>query len=225
MTPSTSLWIAGLVATGFSVGFALFVRMPMPFAGFAAIAAAGLAALGTITLLAWFPRAWVWSDAERLRQAFKARHGVSEAAAGNALSMITQTHARADAIRHAAQAMRDDVAERVGTVADRLDAAAREIFYDPGRQRDLRAVLVRSELIEDAAVAHAALRGKNHETTAKSSREKLLAAVDALEAAFDETDLMAARGLLAEVEVASEVAESVLKPRRTLKYSDHTTSQ
>ncbi len=224
MTPGKSLWIAGLIAALLSIGFALFVRLPLPFSGFSAVAAAGLAAIGTVTLVAWFPRSWVWSDAELLRHAFQARHGVSEMAAGNALDMITQAHSRASAIRDASKAMRDDVAEKVGSVADRMDAAAREIFYDPDRQRDLRAVLVRSELIEDAAVAHAALRSKNHETTANASRQKLLAAVDALEGAFDQTDLMAARGLLAEVEVASEVAETVLKPRSRLKYSDHSVS-
>jgi len=75
-------------------------------------------------------------------------------------------------------------------------------------------VVVRSELIEDAARAHATLRGRNQAATEDLSRQKLQAAIAALDAAFDQTELMAAKGLLQEVEVASDVAEQVLTPRR-----------
>lgn len=216
MSARVSHWIAGLAAAVFCAAFAFLVRLPLPFEGFAALAAAGLAFLATLTLVAWMPTRWVWTEGERLRHAFQARHGVSDYAAGSALEAITSTHARANALRDSAKAMRDDVAERVQAVADRLDSAAREIFYAPARQRDLRAVLIRSELIEDAAAAHAKLRARAHSETEDASRRKLIAAVDALEAAFDQTDLLAARGLLAEVEAASEVAETVLKPRRRI---------
>lgn len=216
MSPSVSLWMAGLMGAVLSAGFAWFVRLPLPFDGFAALVAAGLAFWATLTLVTWMPGRWIWTEAERLRHAFQARHGVSDYAAGSALEAITTAHARATTLRAAASAMRDDVAERVHAVADRLDVAAREIFYTPQRQRDLRAVLIRSKLIEDAAAAHAMLRERNHSETEDASRQKLITAVDALDAAFDQTDLLAARGLLAEVEAASEVAETVLKPRRRI---------
>jgi len=216
MSPTKTLWVAGLFAAVLSVGFTWAFRMPLPFQGFAAFAAAGLAFLGTLTLVAWMPRGWVWSDAEQLRHAFQARHGGTDYAIDSALEAITTAHARARALRQSATTMRDDVAEKVSSVADRMDAAAREIFYAPDRHRDLRAILIRSELIEDAAKAHAALRRRNQETTEDASRQKLLSAVDSLAAAFDQTELLVARGLLAEVEAASEVAETVLKPRRNL---------
>lgn len=221
MSTHFALWSAGLVAALLSAAFAWFVRLPMPFPGASVAAAAILAWLCTVTLVSWMPQKWVWSDAERLRHAFQARHGISDFAAGSALDAITTAHARANALRKAANAMREDVSEKINAVADRMDAAAREIFYTPDRHRNLRAVLIRSELIEDAASAHASLRQRNHEATQEASREKLLLAVDALESAFDQTDLLAARGLLAEVAAASEVAETILKPRRTLKYSSH----
>ncbi|MEL7098836.1 MAG: hypothetical protein AAGM84_08420 [Pseudomonadota bacterium] len=189
------------------------MRLPLPFDGFAALVAASAAAFGTVTLVAWMPRRWVWSDAELLRQAFQARHGVTASAAGSALGAITQAHQRATALRGAAKVMRDDAAAQVIAVADRLDAAAHEIFYAPERHGALRAVLIRSELIEDAARAHAQLRARNQAETEAVSRGKLLAAVSALDAAFDTAELNAARGLLTKVEVASEVAESLLKPR------------
>jgi len=217
MKPHVSPWFATCVAAVLCAGFVWAVRMPLPFDGFVAVAAALLAFLGTLTLVAWMPRHWVWSDAEQLRLAFRAQHGVSEYAADSALQAIVTTHARASALRHAGRAMRDDVAERVDAVADRLDAAAREIFYAPDRHRDLRAILIRSELIEDAVKAHAALRTRNQHETENASRQKLVSALAALDAAFDQTELLAARGLLAEVEVASDVAETVLKPRRSLK--------
>ncbi|MEM9426960.1 MAG: hypothetical protein AAGA06_09685 [Pseudomonadota bacterium] len=216
MSPGLSLWTAGIVAAALSAVFAWITRLPLPFDGFAAVVAAGLAFVGTVTLVTWMPARWVWTEGERLRHAFQARHGVSDYAAGSALEAITTAHARANTLRATATAMREDVAEQVHAVADRLDTAAREIFYTPERQRDLRAVLIRSELIEDAARAHAKLRERAHSETEDASRRKLITAVDALQAAFDQTDLLAARGLLAEVEAASEVAETVLKPRRRI---------
>lgn len=216
MRPGLTPWVAAGLAAFLAAAFCWLVRLPLPFDGFAAVAATGLAFLGTLTLMSLMPRRWVWTDAEQLRHAYQARHGVSDYAADSALGAITAAHLRAETLRRAAQKMRADVADQIGVVADRLDAAAREIFYDPGRHRDLRAVLVRSELIEDAAKAHAALRARQQADTEDQSRDRLLVAVDALNAAFDQTDLLAARGLLAEVDVASSVAETVLKPRHPL---------
>lgn len=214
MSPRTSLLLAGGFASIGAVVFALLTRLPLPFDGFAALVASGLAFLGTLALTAWMPASWLWTERERLTLAFGDRHGISGGSASVALEAIASAHERATALRQASQVMRDDMAEKVGGLADRMDAAAREIFYVPDRVRDLRSVLVRSELIEDAARAHAALRKRGHKDTEDASRAKLHAALDALDAAFDQTDLLAARGLLQEVEVASEVAETLLKPRR-----------
>lgn len=212
MSPRASLWLAGGLAAGVATYFAYTTRLPLPFPGFSVLAAAGLAGLGTLALLAWMPRTWVFSDAELLRQDFQALHGLTETSAEVALDAITTAHGRADSLRRAAGAMRDDIAEQVRDLADKLDGAAREIFYVPRRGRDLGTVLVRSRLIEDAAVAHAALRKRKHGPTEDASREKLVAALEALEAAFEQTDLKVARGLLQDVEIASSVAERVLTP-------------
>jgi len=222
MRLNTCLFLASLVAVLASLAFVFLVRLPLPFQGFSILVAAGLAAFGTLAFLAWLPVHWLWSETERLTYAFRARHGLQEYAASSALEAITSTHSRASALRRAAKAMREDVADRILSVADRLDAAAREIFYAPDRHRDLRAVLIRSELIEDAAKAHAILRRRNQSKTEEASRQKLLVAVAALDAAFDQTDLLAAKGLLAEVEAASDVAEALLKPRRTLQTTPFT---
>ncbi len=215
MTPSLSLWAAGGTAVLSSVGYVAFIRLPLPFDGFSVLVAAVLAGLGTLMLIAWMPRSWVWSETELLREAFQARHDLTEQATTLALEAISTAHRRAENLRNAAAAMRQEVAEQIGTVADKLDSAAREIFYAPERLRDLRAVLLRSELIEEAATAHASLRNRQQSATEDASRAKLLTAVAALDAAFEQTDLQAARGLLQEVEVASEVAERLLTPRHS----------
>lgn len=216
MTPKISLWCAAIIAALASASFAWFVRLPMPFEGFGAIVAAGGAFFGTLALVSWLPNGWLWTEAEQLRNAFQERHGVSAFAAGSALEAITTTHLRANTLREAASGMREDVSDKLRSVADRLDVAAREIFYTPERHSALRAVLVRSELIEDAARAHAKLRKRKQPETEQASRQKLVSAIEVLDAAFDQTDLLAAKGLLAEVEVASDVAETVLKPRHKL---------
>lgn len=221
MKPGVTLWLCAVVSTTCSVAFAWFVRLPLPFDGFAILAAAVLAFLSTLSLAAVVPAGWIWSEAERLKMAFQARHGVTGPKATNVLDAIERAHQRAGVLRRKADQMRGDMAERVMATADRFDAAARELFYAPDRLRDLRAVLIRSELIEDAARAHASLRQRKQVETEDASREKLLSAIEALDAAFDATDLMVARGLLAEVETASEVAETVLRPRRLKKTSGH----
>lgn len=215
MSPRASLWLTGGAAAIVAAGFAWLVRLPLPFDGFAVLAAAALACVGTLALIAWLPPRWVWSDAETLRLAFQARHGLTDTGAEMALDAITTAHARAETLRRSAAVMRDDMAAKVNGVADRLDTAAREIFYVPDRRRDLRNVLLRAELIVDAASAHARLRGRNQTETEDQSRTKLTAAVDALDAAFDQTELLAARGLLQEVGVASDVAERLLTPRQS----------
>lgn len=213
MTPRFSNFLAGALAAAAAAAFAWFLRLPLPFPGFAALCAAGLAFLGTIAIVCWMPRNWVWTDAERLRLAFQARHRLSEDVAGLALETIATAHQRAQNLRVSATAMRPDTAQKVVGIADRLDTAAREIFYMPERQRSLRKVLVRSALIEEAAEAHAALRRRKQAASEQSARDSLLAAISALEAAFEETDLLAARGLLHKVEIASDVAERLLTPR------------
>jgi len=214
MSRHLSLWCAGGLACLASVAFAWFVRLPLPFDGFAVAVAAVLAGCGTLTLVAWMPANWVWTDTEILRHAFRRQHGISDDTAANALDTITTVHQRAQTLRKAAKTMRADVAEQVGEGADRLDTAAREIFYEPSRHRDLRKVLIRSELIEDAARAHSELRKRNQDTTEQESRKNLLAALAAMDAAFDQTDLHVARGLLHEVKAASDVAEMLLNPRK-----------
>lgn len=224
MTLVLRLFAAGLLACLMATAFVFYVRLPLPFAGFSIVVASAMAALGTLTLVAFMPQRWVWSDIERLHHAFRARHGLSDAAAKAALDTVTTAHGRADALRHSAHAMRDDVGGTVRAVADRIDAAAREIFYSPNQQRALRTVLVRAELIESAADAHAKLRRRAPRETQDASRQQLLLAVKALDHAFDQTDLLAARGLLAEVETSSSVAEMVLKPRRPLQHNKTSTS-
>ena len=49
-----------------------------------------------------------------------------------------------------------------------------------------------------------------------ASRTKLLGALSAMEKAFLASDLAAARGHLETVDIASSVAEDLLRPRRTL---------
>lgn len=213
MMPRLTLFFCGLLATCAAVTFAWLVRLPLPFDGFAVLAAAGLAFLGTLSLLAIAPANWIWTEAERLRMEFQARHGLTGATAENVLEAVERAHQRAIVLRKSAKHMRDDMAERVLSTADRFDAAARELFYTPDRLRDLRAVLIRSKLIEDAAIAHASLRRRKHAETEEASRQKLFSALAALEEAFEETDLMAARGLFAEVETSSDVAETLLRPR------------
>ena len=218
MTPARSPWIAAGLAALCSLAFVLLVRMPVPFPGFTLLAGAILAALGTLTLAAWMPSRWLWTDQERLTHAFCAHHGISELGAENALAAITQAHARAETLRTNAAGFQDDVRARVEQAAERLDAGAREIFYDPARLRALQPILVRSELIEDAVRSHRALRGraKGREDAIETSRGELLRGLDAIEAAFEESDLMAARGLIRDVESASSVAEMLLTPKRTV---------
>ncbi len=207
---AVSLLLSALLCAGLAIAFALMQRLPLPFDNFAVLAAAGLAFLGTLSVTAWMPARWLWSDTELLTFDFCARHGITKDSAQTTLLAISGAHSRADALRRAAKVMRVDAADKINSLADRLDGAAREIFYSPDRLRSLRAILVRSELIEEAATAHAKLRRRDDGPTADHSRARLLAAVEALEDALDHSDLMVAQGLLQKVDVASDVAERVL---------------
>ncbi|MDJ1006406.1 MAG: hypothetical protein QNJ13_01155 [Paracoccaceae bacterium] len=210
--------IALLVAAG-SAAFALGARLPLPFDGFATLVAATGAFVGTVTLGLLLPASWLWSDAERLHHAFRARHGLSDTRTRLALDAITAAHGRATALRAASARFADDLRDQTGRAADALDAAARDIFYDPETLASHRATLVRSELIEEAVVAHARMRAKSRGETIEAqiaaSRGKVSAALASLEEALASAEGRAANRLLTEVGVASETAETLLRPRST----------
>lgn len=216
MRPARTPWAVALIAGLASLAFVALVRLPLPFAGVTAVVAAGLAFLGALALGAWLPASWLWTDSERLTAAFKARHQIMDARAQSALHAIAGAHGRAAVLRDGAAEVAPDLAERAAAMADRLDTAAREIFYDPDRLPALRAIITRSELISDAMSAHMTLRGRmgaDSDQTAQS-REKLIGALSALDEAFEASDTAAGARLLAEVEAASSTAESLLAPRR-----------
>lgn len=214
MTHRTAPWLAAIPAVALAVAFALLVRLPLPFPGFAAVTAGGGAFVLTLAFGLALPARFLWSDAERLAHAFGQRHAISDAGARVALDTITRAHDRAALLRQASPKFAEPLQARSLAMADRLDAAAREIFYDPEALAVHRKTLVRSELIEDAVTAHATLRGRG-ETEANSaqmaeSRAKLGAALDALETAFDAAEAQVADTLLAQVDVASATAETLL---------------
>lgn len=214
MTHRHAPWLMAIPAVLIAVVFALFTRLPLPFDGFAIAAAAGLALILTLAFGLALPARLLWSDAERLAHAFSQRHEISDAGARVALDAITRAHDRAALLRGASTNFAEPLQARAQALADRLDAAAREIFYDPDTLGVHRKTLVRSELIEDAVSAHATLRGRG-ESDANSaqmteSRAKVGAALDALEAAFDASEGQVADRLLAQVDVASATAETLL---------------
>ncbi|MEL6517690.1 MAG: hypothetical protein AAFQ39_08235 [Pseudomonadota bacterium] len=218
MSPARSPYILAGLAVITAVAFALTVRLPLPFDGFAAVAAAGLAGLLTFTFGLFLPPHWLWTDAERLVHAFRARHEISDARAATALDAITTAHRRAAALREASADFTDALREQALKGADALDAAAREIFYDPNALSVHRANLIRAELIEDSVTAHAALKKRNQgvvDDQIAQSRDKVAAALTSLEGAFDAAEERAANILLTQVDVASSTAETLLARRHT----------
>ncbi|MEM9756715.1 MAG: hypothetical protein AAF914_12010, partial [Pseudomonadota bacterium] len=175
------------------------------------------------------PLSWLWTEAERLRNAFSRRHGLSDTRSGLALAAITQAHHRADLLRDASVNFVDDLRAKAEGLADRLDAAAREIFYAPDALALHRKTLVRAELIEDAVAGHAALRARGESAANAAqmaeSRARVSDALDALEAAFDGAETRAADSLLANVEIASATAEALLAPRRPKTDTTERTAQ
>ena len=217
MSHRTAPWLVAIPAVVIAAGFALGVRLPLPFDGFAIAVAAGLALILTLAFGLALPARLLWSDAERLAHAFSQRHAVSDASAKVALDAITRAHGRAALLRGASARFAEPLQDRARALADRLDGAAREIFYDPDTLSVHRKTLVRSELIEDAVAAHGALRGRAESDANRAqiaeSRAKLTAALDALDDAFDASETRVADKLLAQVDVASATAETLLARR------------
>ena len=217
MSPRTSPWLAGLLGGLATLAFLTLVRLPQQAEALVIWLGAGLAFLATLSLAAWMPARWLWTDTERLTHAYKTRHGVADGRAQSALLAISGAHERAAVLRSAAPELAESLAERSEAMADKLDAAAREIFYDPGRLPALRSIISRSELISEAMDAHRSLRqraGGDSDQTQKS-RTQLIKALDALDEAFAQSDTIAADRLLAEVEASSTTAETLLAPKRS----------
>ncbi|MEM8916965.1 MAG: hypothetical protein AAGC83_14080 [Pseudomonadota bacterium] len=219
MSPRIGLFTAGFLGSVLGIAFVELAPMPIFFPGSIIVLAAIMAGLLTLCLLAWMPERWLWTDAERLAKAFQAHHGLTDISADFALAAITEAHHRAESLRSNAVNFHEELKPHVMSAADRLDASAREIFYDPKRIRALRSILTRSELIEEATLAHRALRkrAQTNDSTVAQSREALLGALQALQDAFAASDLRAAKGHLEQVETASSVAEALLSPRQLVQ--------
>lgn len=218
MTPARAPWVVAGLVTIVAVAFALTQRLPLPFDGFAALAAAVLATFATFGLTLFLPPSWVWTDDERLRHAFVARHQVSDDRADSALEAITLAHRRASVMRAAAAGFIPDLRAQTEAAADLLDGAAREIFYDPKTLPTHRANLIRAELVEEAVRTHAKLRDRGDKTgidaQVKLSRDSLASALSSLEGAFAQAEARIANRLLTQVDTASATAETLLAPRR-----------
>jgi len=212
-----------LIALGAAALMALFAwRAPLPlwFSGITWAVGAALAALLTLVIALWLPVRQLWGDEALLRHAFRQRHGLSETRAGNTLALILEAHGRARRLRSAAPAMRNDVQAALAEVADALDAAALDLFYTPSRLMALHKPLAHSELIEQATLAHHQLlhRAKAQEDSQASknletSRQTLLSALYALEEAFYTDQMKQVAADLENVQVASAVAEGLLRPQ------------
>lgn len=216
MTPARSPWIMAVFAVVIAVAFALLVRLPLPFPGFAAVTAAGLAALGTFALGLFLPPQMLWTDSERLFHAFRSRHRVSDARAADALEAITTAHGRAAQLRAVSEDFAEALKAQTIDVADTLDGIARELFYAPQSLNVHRKTLIRSELIEEAVTAHAALRARRSgrtEDQLQQSRTKVATALTSLQEAFGADEERFANRILTEVDVSSSTAETLLAPR------------
>lgn len=219
MRPALRPWGIATVAVVLAVGFATTMRLPLPFVGFAAVAASAIAGTLTLSLTMLLPARWIWTDAERLRHAFAQRHKMSEQRSGNVLDAMTSAHARAENLRTNAALFAAPLAERAKEMADRLEDVARDLFYDPDTLSVHREALIRSELIEEAVLNHAVLRkrqrGQMNAPQVAQSRERVDAALTALQAAFDQNENRLADRLVQQVELSSETAETLLRRRNS----------
>ena len=218
MTLTSAPWVAAALGVTVSVVALLTLRFPVPFEGFTALAAGVCAGLSCLTILCAMPTRWLFSEEELLAHAFRERHGVSALGAANALRAVQRTHARAVTLRNVAKSFRPELRQRSNEVADRLDAAARRIFYDPSALRELQPALVRSHLIEDLVHDHAVLRDHvdaagADDAVAATSRSRVADSLDALDGALRSVDLESANRILTRIEVTSDVAETLLAPR------------
>lgn len=210
-------WVVATIVAVLAVIFGIFMRLPLPFDGFAAVAAALIAGTLTLSLTMMAPAGWIWTDAERLRHAFAQRHKMSELRSENVLDAMTSAHARADRLRNGAALFAAPLDRRTRDMADRLDDIARDLFYHPDALDVHRQALVRSELIEEAVLSHASLRKRGQDDInapqIAQSRDRVDAALSALEDAFDHNENRLADRLVRQVDVSSATAEMLLKRR------------
>lgn len=210
-------WLVAVIAAVLSASFAIFLRLPLPFDGFAAVAAAVIACALTLSLTMMAPAGWIWTDAERLRHAFAQRHNMSELRSENVIDAMTSAHARADQLRKSAAMFAAPLDQRTKEMAERLEDIARDLFYHPDALSVHRQALVRSELIEEAVLSHASLRKRGHDDVnapqIAQSRHRIDAALTSLEDAFNHNENRLADRLVQQVEISSATAEMLLKRR------------
>lgn len=189
------------------------LRFPIFFTQSTAVIGGGFTFVLALSFLLMLPDRFLYSDAQLLAYHFQQRHGLSDGRAETVLDAIQSAHAKATALRGYSQNVHSTLKADLNHAADRLDAITGQLLEAPADLRQVQALVVRSDLLVEAAATHADLRQKASEGMIAESREKVQAGLAAFQHSFDEMEDGAAQRLMHRVSVSTDTAELLLGRR------------
>lgn len=189
------------------------LRFPIFFTHSTALIGASATFLLTLSLSMMLPDRLLYSDAQQLAYHFQQRHGLSDGRAETVLQAIQSAHAKATALRAHSQSVHPELQADLRSAADRLDAIAGQLLEAPTELRQVQALIVRSDLLVDAAASHANLRRRAKGDVILKSREKVQDGLAAFQDSFDAMEDGAAERLMHRVSVSTDTAELLLGSR------------
>ncbi len=215
ITPKYTILATSLLAATPAALYADLVRLPhlFPYSDVAipALMAGGLA----IAINMMLPDRAFYTPEQILRHAFKQRHEISNDRAEVVLEAINDIRKRNNRLEKSKANLAEKVQAEVSETEKALEEVAKVLFYDPSKLPQYQATLVRSESVVEAVELQSKIRkSKASEEEIASSRERTVVALESLQEALNKKERDRAQALLSQVEVVSEVAETLLKPQK-----------
>ncbi len=208
--PILPLAICCFAAIGITAAFLEFLPIPVFFINSTAVIGAVCAFVFAIGFTMMLPDRLLYSDAQLIKFHFGSRHGISDDRANAALSMIQRAHSKASMLRRAGKSVQADLRADLAKAADQLDGIAGQLMDDPQAIRHVQPLVIRSDLLVEAATAHAELRKAASETVVNESRQKIRAGLAAFQEGIDTLEASAAAQLMHRIEASTSTAELLL---------------
>lgn len=151
--------------------------------------------------------------AERLALDLESATGLTGAASERVLSHVAEARRQAAILRASAASMRADVADATHAAAHDLDALADRLMKDPQSSGAAIKLIARARLVVEAVETFTAFKADRGAADAdiEVSRQQVIQSLMQMSGAADAVHSQLARIKLTEIEVATEVADGLLR--------------
>lgn len=201
-----------LVAVALSLWFLNAAVLPHLFPWSGVVLPAALTFALTLGLALLLPDSLFYTRAERMRIDLYSATGLQAEASERVLAHVEMANALAVRLRKAVPELREDAATLAEAGAEDLEGLATRLYNDPSRAASMTRLIQRAELVVDSVETFLGFKSDvGAEATAiDEARSRIVETLAQMSEAADAEHMRLARQKLTDLEVATEVADSLI---------------